>query len=310
MNKFVSSTFDTIKQEEASYRQSVKSALADYRRTMAAATEQAKQYKDESGFINNKKAVAKKEAQAAIQMAEDAFTGALKTQVQSMRDDLHDHLTTRPSAAFIDALRIYHDFSITPSHAEIEALMTLNGGNALGYRAINRVLEETKAGWRIDAPESATYESDLAALEKLAHGNIRYVPDGFLHEMAGAYGGDQRLFMRDDGSTYSMGYKWDSASLLMASSSYESEIKSLDSMADRWSGTVLPSLRHIDVYEDVKDEETGETTTAKQQMTADYKATAHAPAIEKSEQAEVDAARQRGREQAEASKVDLSRFST
>lgn len=297
MNKYVKDTFDSIKREEASFRQSVESALSDYRRTMSRATEEAKQYKDESAYINGKKATAKREAKAAIQLAENAFTVAVNVAVKSLRDDLHQHLTTRPSAAFIDALRLYYDFDIRPSHAEISALMEQNGGNTLGYRAINRTLEKTGAEWRIDAPDSAAYESDLAALEKLAHGNIHFVPDGFLHEMSEVYSGERRLFVRNDGSTYDMGYRWDTTSLLMASTGYKDDTGAIDAMSDRWSNTLLPSLKHISAYTD--NEETGET--AAQQMAKDIKATATAPEIERDGQAEVKAARQRAHEQSDLS---------
>lgn len=296
MNKYISSTFDDLKRAETDYRDAVRSALWDYRRTMEKAKSDAGAYKDEAAFLDGKKAAARREAQTAIQLAENAFTVAVNVAVKSLRDDLHQHLTTRPSAAFIDALRLYYDFNITPSHAEIEALMTLNGGNSLGYRAINRTLEKTGAEWRIDAPDSAAYEADLSALEKLAHGNIRFVPDGYIHEMGEVYGGEKRLFMRDDGTTYDMGYRWDTTSLLMASAGYKEGAGAIEAMSDRWSSTVLPSLKHITAYED--NEETGET--AAQQMAKDIKATAHATEIERSEQPQVEAARQRAHEQAEA----------
>lgn len=295
MNKFIKSTFDDLKREEASFRKSVESALADYRQAMETAAAESKQYKDEAAFLDGKKAAAKREAQAAIQLAENAFTVSVDIAVKSLRDDLHQHLTTRPSAAFIDALRLYFDFDIRPSHAEISALMEQNGGCTLGYRALNRTLEKTGAEWRVDAPDSTTYESDLAALEKLAHGNIRFVPDGYLHEMSEIYSGERRLFMRDDGSTYDIGYKWDTTSLLMASSGYKANTGAIDAMSDRWSSTVLPSLKHISAYKD--NEETGET--AAQQMAKDIKATAAAPEIERDGQAEVEFARERARERAE-----------
>lgn len=300
MNKYIKDTFDTIKQEEASYRGAVESALLDYRRTMSKATEEAKQYKDGSAYINGKKATAAHNAKVAIQMAENAFTVALNVARKSLQDDLHQHLTTRPSAAFLDALRLYYDFNITPSHAEISALMEQNGGNTLGYRAINRTLEKTGAEWRIDAPDSAAYESDLTALEKLAHGNIRFVPDGYLHEMSEVYSREKRLFVREDGTTYDMGYRWDTTSLLMASSGYKEDVKAIDGMAERWSSTVLPSLKNIAAYKDTTDPETGEPVTAAQQLAQDIRATATAPEIERDGRAEIEAARQRAAKQAEA----------
>lgn len=277
MNKFIKSTFDDLKREEASYRQSVESALLDYRRAMEKATTESKQYKDETTFLDGKKAATKREAQTAIQLAENAFTVSVGIAVKSLRDDLHQHLTTRPSAAFIDALRLYFDFDIRPSHAEISALMEQNGGCTLGYRALNRTLEKTQAEWRVDAPGSTTYESDLAALEELAEGHIMYAPREYFHEAVEVFGGRPKPYRRPaDGKYLDIGYKWDTTSILIASGSYEGKIKALDDMSERWSSTVLPSLKHISAYED--NQETGET--AAQQMAQDIKATATAPEIE------------------------------
>lgn len=277
MNKFIKSTFDDLKREEASYRQSVESALLDYRRAMEKATTESKQYKDETTFLDGKKAATKREAQTAIQLAENAFTVSVGIAVKSLRDDLHQHLTTRPSAAFIDALRLYFDFDIRPSHAEISALMEQNGGCTLGYRALNRTLEKTGAEWRVDAPDSTTYESDLAALEELSEGHIMYAPREYFHEAVEVFGGRPKLYRRPaDGKYLDIGYKWDTTSILIASGSYEGKIKALDDMSERWSSTVLPSLKHISAYED--NQETGET--AAQQMARDIKATATAPEIE------------------------------
>lgn len=300
MNKYISTTFDTVKQEEASYRQSVESALYDYRRTMSKVKEQAKQYKDEDAFINSQKDAAKREAQTAIQLAENAFCVALDVARKSLQDDLHQHLTTRPSAAFLDALRLYHDFNITPSHAEIEALMSLNGGNSLGYRALNQVLKKTNAEYTVDAPDAAAYETDIADLERLSYGNFKYEPDGYHHEMTEVFEGTPQLRLRDDGTTYDAGYRWSGTSLLMASTGYKEGIGAIDAMSDRWSNTLLPGLKHISAYKDTTDPETGETVTAAQQMAQDIKATATAPEIERDGQAEVEVARQRAHDRAEA----------
>lgn len=282
MNKYVKDTFDSIKREEASFRQSVESALWDYRRAMEKAKSDAEAYKDEAAFLAGKKAAARREAQTAIRLAENAFTIAVDVAVKSLRDDLHQHLTTRPSAAFIDALRLYYDFNIRPSHAEISALMEQNGGCTLGYRALNRTLEKTGAEWRVDAPDSTTYESDLAALERLAEGHLMCAPREYYHEASAVFEGEPRPYRRTDGSYADIGYKWDYISVLTASSSYEGQIKALDDMSNRWSSTVLPSLKHITAYKDTTDPETGETVTAAQQMAQDIKATAAAPEIEPS----------------------------
>lgn len=290
MNKFIKTTFDDLKREEGNFRDAVTSALADYRRTMSRATAESKQYKDEAAYLNDKKATATQKARVEIQLATNAFTVALNAARKSLQDDLDQHLTTRPSAAFLDALRLYHDFNITPSHAEIKALMALNGGNTLGYRAINQVLKDTHSEYTIDAPDSAVFEADLAVLEKLSYGNFKYGPDGFHHEMTEVYGGTPELRLRDDGSTFDAGDCWSSTSLLMATTMYGRDIGAIDAMADRWNSTVLPSLRHLEAYQD--NEETGET--AAMQMAKDIKAAATAPEIERTATGAVAMAKESG----------------
>lgn len=294
MNKYISDTFSDIRKAEKEYRQSVENALLEYRQTMAKVTDEATAFKDEAAYISSKKTAAAQKARTEIQLAENVFTVAAKVAANSLRDDLHQHLTTRPSAAFLDALRLYYDFDLCPTHAEIEALMGLNGGNTLGYRAINRTLKKTGAEYRIDSPDSTAYEADISAIEKLSHGYFMCVPDGYHHEAVEVFGGEKHLAMREDGSTYDNGAKWDSTSILMASTAYKQQAEAMDAMADRWSNTVIPSLKHISAYQDTQDPESGETITAAQQMAEDIKATAHAPEIVKSERPDVEFARQMG----------------
>lgn len=172
----------------------------------------------------------------------------------------------------------------------------LNGGNTLGYRALNQVLKKTNAEYAVAAPEAAAYESDLSALQKLAYGHIMYAPLDFLHEASEVFGGEPHLRVRDDGSTYDVGFKWDTTGLLTASTGYKQDVAAIDDMAARWSSTVLPNLKHITAYEDKTDPETGETVTAARQMAEDIKATANAPEIEESGQPAVEMARQRAQE--------------
>lgn len=299
MNKHVKDSFNHIKSEAASYQNAVQSALLDYRRTMARAEAESRKYKDETSYINTWKAAAKRDAMNAISQAETAFTVAVKAEYATLKDDLHDHLTTRPNAAFLDSLRVYFDFGIRPTRAEIEALMTQNGGNPLGYRALNRTLEKTKSEWRIDSLDTDVYENDLAVLQQLSYGNLMYAPNDCHHEAVEIFDGERRLQMREDGSTYFGGYKWDRIGILMSTGDFTAKVKGIDAMADRWGNSVLPSVKQIDLYEDKIDPDTGEIVeTAADQLEADFKATAHAPGIERSKQPEIEAARQKGHEQA------------
>lgn len=69
-------------------------------------------------------------------------------------------------------------------------------------------------------------------------------------------------------------------------------------MADRWSSTLLPILKHLEAYKD--NEETGET--AAQQMAKDIKTTVIAPEIERVNAPIIEGVRQRAQEKADSSK--------
>lgn len=45
MNQFIKGTFEDLKRAESDYRDAVRSALHDYRKTMENATEESKQYR-------------------------------------------------------------------------------------------------------------------------------------------------------------------------------------------------------------------------------------------------------------------------
>lgn len=289
MNQLNKSRFDRIKRAMESYKTDVKTALARYR----VDAEEAKQFKDETGYI----AAAKTNARNAINKAEHTLTSAVSGEVDGLHDELLQHMTTRPAAAFLDALRVYADFSITPEKIEVEALIKQNGGNALGVRAINRVLEQTDAAYRVEAPDSAQFEADIAALERLAQGGIRYAPEGYHTELTAIYKDTPRLVIRDDGSTYDAGYRWDSVSLITATASFNSQLATVDEMAGRWTDNVLPSFGQVKDYKP-RQNESGETISAAQQFVEDYEATADATTVTTTP--DISRAREMGHDRAQA----------
>ena len=201
------------------------------------------------------------------------MTGTISAEIDGLRDEAFQHIASRPNAAFLDCLKVYNDFGIQPSKFEVEGLLKQNGGNTLGIRAINRLLEKTDSKFRVEAPDGATFEKDLAALERLSKGNFKYSPKEFHTEMTAIYRDTPRLFSRDDGSTYDAGYQWDGVSLIAASVDFENKIAALDSMGERWSKAVLPSMAQVKEYKPQTDKD-GKTITAAEQFIADRKSTA------------------------------------
>ncbi len=279
MNRFTKIAFGKINTAIADYQKSVKDALEVYRNTEQEDKEAVKQFKDEAGMYAVRHSVNIANARNKIKWAEDAMTNVIKTQVEDLRKEYANSLTTRPGAAFLDALRIYNDFNIPPTKSEIEALFSLNGGCPLGFRALSAVMKKTHCGYSLDYSESADFEKDLEFLDGLSKGNIAFSPEGLHVELVDILKNQPRLQMAADGSFYDSGYKWDSISILISTESLKNAADNINSMAKRWNNTVIPSIRALKTYEDKTDDETGETRTAKEQFIADFKETANAAKI-------------------------------
>lgn len=280
MNRSNRNAFDRIKTAGTDYQNAVKEALFRFRQADAEAHEESKQYKDEARIYEAKRAAAVANARNAITLAENAMTGTISAEIDGLRDEAFQHIASRPNAAFLDCLKVYNDFGIQPSKFEVEGLLKQNGGNTLGIRAINRLLEKTDSKFRVEAPDGATFEKDLAALERLSRGGSMYSPIDYHTEMVEVFGGSPRLMHRDDGSTYDGGYKWDSVSLITARVGFEKSLADLDGMSERWSKAVLPSAAQVLEYKPQTDKE-GKTVTAAEQYIADYEATVDGATVQR-----------------------------
>lgn len=280
MNKGILQGFNRIKTAGASYENAVKEALFRFRQADEKAREESQVYKDAEGVYRARRAAAIANARNAVERAENAMKGAISIEVDALREELFNHFTTRPTAVFLDCLKVYSDFAIQPSKLEIEALVKMNGGNTLGLRAINKLLEKCDSKYRVEAPNSTDFENDLAALERMINGAAMYTPAEYHIDACACFGGTPRLMYRDDGSSYDGGYRWDSVSLITARTRFEKRVESLDGMAERWSNAVLPSTSQIRLYEPQKDEKGNERSPA-EQFLADYAETASAAAVER-----------------------------
>lgn len=267
MNKYNKSVFDRLHKAGENYKKQVADALAAYRAEATAAA----QFKDEVGHLET----AKNKAKTAITNAENGFTSSVAAELDGLRDELFNHLTAKPSQAFIDALTLYNTFDITPGETELRALLKSNAGNSLGIRAVNRLLEKQKSNLRVDVPDASVFEGDIRLLERMSKGGLMYSPIDSHAEMCAIYKGEKRPLVREDGSRYDGGYVWDSVSLIGARIDFERHLTSMTAMADRWSSDILPDIRKIEESYQDEDEK-----SASEQFAEDFAATAQADLID------------------------------
>ena len=275
MNRSTKNSFVSIQGAAATFQKNVVDALKKFETDQAKAVEESRQYKDEEQRLSAMTAALKANARNTITRAEQAFTGTVKTELDSLRSELASHLLTAPSPQLISTLALYRDFGITPSKAETNALVTMAGGNVLSLRCIDSLLKSTKAGYTVVFPSSEALEADLDKIEKLTHGHFRYSPTELHHAAVEVYGGLPVIYTRPDGTTYEDGSKMDNARVVTSREAFESTIKALDSMSERWTDNVIPSVQQLktDLYP------AGEK--GKEAFAEDRRSTAEAAQIEK-----------------------------
>ena len=274
MNRGTKSSFQHIQAAAENYRKSVIDVLKKYEAEKANAAEDVKQYKDEEGMLAARTSVLKTNARNAIKRAEQAFTGTVRTELDSLRTELANHLMNTPSQQFIHTLALYRDFGIVPGKAEISALVQMASGNTLGLRCLNSLLSSSKAGYTVVFPSSEDLCADLETIEKMSYGNIWYSPNA-LHSVAlEVFAGQPVTFTRPDGTTYENGTTVNNITLITHRSFFESNLKALDAMAERWTDSVIPTIAQLDsLYP------SGEA--GKAEFESDQKSTADAAQIEK-----------------------------
>ena len=279
MNRYTADNFKRITGAADSYKKSVANALNNYRQAMERAEHESKAYKEERAYLSSKKASAATTARNAIAVAEAAFTGTVKAEAGSLREEMGNHLLSAPTEKFIGVLRTFHDFGIVPTKAEINALLTLASGNTLSLKALDATLAKTGSPYRVKFDDTAALEKDLDALDRLAEGNFMYSPPKLHREACDLFDGTKRMIRNQAGELVDLGYKWSSASILTASAFFTSQVDALDGMAKRWTDSVLPTIFKPEAYPDRTDDATGEKISGAADYVADYEATAGAAEI-------------------------------
>lgn len=286
MNLSTDKSFCNIKGAISAYQAGVTDTLNAFKVAVDAAKAESQRFKDEDKIFAEKKAACVEVARSGIAMARETLKSTMQGEVDSLKSELTTHLTTPVNPSFRDTLILYKTYSLPLSKVEIEGLIKLNMGAPIGYRMLNKVLEDGHSRYRVDVPSVSDYEGDITLLERISTAPLWSTTENY-PELVSVFNGTQR----EDSVT---GVFWDRTTLLISRSDFDSKINKLADMESRWSATVTPSLKTIELYE----EKDGKT--AEQQLADDIRAVPDAATIEHSEGETVQQARLMGAERATA----------
>lgn len=275
MNRTAKSAFSSIQESAARFRNNMTDILTAYRKERRSAQQKASQYKDEEKVFSDSNAALVRNARESIAKAEKSFIDSVAPELETLQKELSLHLLTAPGSQFITTLSLYRDFGIKPTKADIVALVQMCQGSTLGLRCINGVLESNKSEFTITFPDVAAFEKDLEDLSRLTCGDFHYSPNELHSEANHVYSGTPVIR-----NGFDSGAKWDSVKLIVARADFESVVKKLDEMSERWTSSVIPSIVTRESYKDTTDPKTGKIITAEAQYNEDKAATAESASIE------------------------------
>lgn len=296
MNKGNRNRFDRMFGTVHNYSETVGAILNAYQQTVKDID---RVYKEDTASAEKEKARAA--AREKVLSAKADLAKAIGAETAELRAEFLEHLSARPSAGFLDSLRLFREFQIQPSRTELESLLSANGGNALGLRALNSFLSSVGSKFRIEAPAAEDFEKDLKTLERIAQGAFFYIPLACHTAGCEIFKGTDKPLYKSDGTEYHNGTRWGAVDILSATQAFTSNMKDLEQAADRWSNSVMPSIKTLrEVYK------VGEKDGATDEALSDIRDTADSATISDGNNAEmyaVERAKQNAKEAAQYSSV-------
>ena len=258
MNKDIKKLFSGITNALAKYSATVESVLSTYRRECATAAQTASKFKDEAAELQRLKAGSISKARAALQTADKELCDDMNFyHLPKLRESLGDHLMEKPDNAFIATLRLYRDFGLTMSKAELTALLQGAGGNYCALRCLQSAAKDS--GYSLRFPGVEDFQRDIETIARLAYEPpVEYAPLDYVSELKEII--PQSPIRRQDGS---IAYTVDSniTHLILRSQEFSSAWKNMGAISDRWSAAIVPSI------DELKPERTedGETVSIEEQ---------------------------------------------
>lgn len=221
-------------------------AMESYRRSMSVAQNTAKKFKDEDGYIAEKRAEHAATARQTIYAADKEAAECIREVQAELRKAVAEHIAMPPRKEFVELLRAYKDFQIPMTRGELDALIRSAGGNYFSQRALYTVAKDN--GWEITCPDADAYDKVLNGFNNLLEPPFSYAAESFTKEATEIYKGDYNnktfgaIMRRSDGSTYRNGVQIDFLYLFHAQSAVEGTVKQLEEIAEEWGRDFVPSI--------------------------------------------------------------------
>ena len=266
MNRSTKYSFDAIQSAIEKYKSTVTETLTTFR----VDREAAKAFKDEQAHLD----AAKSRARKNLSIARDELSKVINDEKSKLRSELVMHLALRPGPAFLDAVRTYAEFGISPTKLELEGLLTQSLGSSVGLAALNSMLERTNSKYRVDFVTPESFEHDMEILDTLAD-NTMFSPAEYASEMNQLFNGASRFINGIDN-----GHKWNTVSIATAISVFDANSKSIGTMSTRWNDNITPSIRSLDLYTSETGDD-GKTRSPASQLISDIKSTGADASIRK-----------------------------
>ena len=221
------------------HNSTVTAIMAEYRKGVAAAEQEAAVFKDEAGEIAKRKAPLIAAARHRIKAADERLAGAVSATVPKLKKEMSGYLTTPANPALLEQLRVYTDFNMKMSREELEAFVIQAEGNYTALRAIQKVA--ANSGFSVTIPEG--FEKDLAMIATLGRVPSMYCPTDYLAE------GKEVLpdipHFADDGTVAYSADRPDNIFLLIRAGGFNSARKELSEISEKWSTAFVPTISEL-----------------------------------------------------------------
>lgn len=234
----------------------------DYRTGVAAAKREATRFKNETEEFDKLRKPLTAATRHRLKAIDERRAGGVSAAVSKLKKALSDYLTAPANPALLEQLRVFTDFNVKMSRAELESFILQAADNYTALRCIQTVAENS--GFTVTIPEG--FEEDLATIAKLGRVPSMWCPAEYLSE------GMEVLpdipHFADDGSVAYTSNRPDSIYLLIQSGAFNAARRELTNISEKWSRAFVPTISELKPVEDA----TGEVISTPEQQ--------HAQAVE------------------------------
>lgn len=267
--------FKNLQAELKSYQSTVSSVLTDFAKERENARQYASKFKDEDAIFADKMRECIPNVRNRLSSVNADFAGKIRVLHTEMENSLLDALCKPQGQAFLRLLDVYEQHGLLPSKTELNALVTLNEGNLVGFRLINNLLKLVESKYRIQCPEVETLEKTLEDLQHLAE-ELELMPTFSLarlregREVFGRFGvkttvADAHIsstcisepapvLRKDaDGNIKTTGQKWDDIGLAINASIFDGLPDRINNIASPWTSLETYPKITVDASDQAKE---------------------------------------------------------